>query len=76
MPKDFNNDAVGALARCMSYRERLPDESFDDYRKYIADIHAKFDFIESEEIRYGIGWDRWTKAQQKDTVKRKLGEVL
>lgn len=71
MPMDFPD--MKSLARCAeAWRFRQPEdgESEDDYRSALADFVAPKDFIESQEIRNKVGWDRWSDAQNKDMLRR------
>lgn len=63
------NSLKGA-AKVHQFREINEDESEDDYREALADHVRPRDQIESDEIRYKVGWDRWTEAQKKDSLLR------
>ena len=40
------------------------EETEIQYRNALADFVSVKDFIESEEIRNGCGWDKWTNDQK------------
>ena len=43
------------------FRRPTADESEQSYRQALANFVASKDyFIDSEEIRNGVGWDKWT----------------
>ena len=64
MPMDFPDLAsLHRAAKVHSFRERLTNESEEDYREALANHVAPIDFIESEEIRNKVGWDKFSDRQ-------------
>jgi hypothetical protein len=53
------------------FRPPNAGESQDDYRTALADHVASIDFIESEEIRNKVGWDKWSEEQNLNMLRRK-----
>jgi len=71
MPMDFPDmDSLKIAAEIHKFRQPHIDELEDDYRSALADYVQSIDNIESGEIRYSIGWDKWDKAQKRDFLKR------
>ena len=71
MPMDFPDLAsLHQAAKVHSFRERLTNESEEDYREALADHVAPRDFVESQEIRNKVGWDQWSDEQSRDMLKR------
>ena len=65
MPMDFPDiDSLKAAARIHSFRDYDKDkESEEEYRLKLASYVRNIDKIESFEIQFGIGWDKWTDEQ-------------
>jgi len=59
-------------AKVHKFREPKKDEPEDVYREALADHVSKIDFIESQEIRHKVGWDKFDDTQQTDTVLRRM----
>lgn len=53
------------------FRTPEPNESQDSYRAALADHVAEIDFIESEEIRNKVGWDRFSNAENRAMLRRR-----
>lgn len=71
MPMNFPDlKSLKSCARVHDFRDINGDESDDDYRNVLADHVAPIDFIESQEIRTKVGWDRWTDDQNRDMLRR------
>lgn len=71
MPMDFPDlKSLEGAAELWKFREIREGESEDHYRNALADFVAPKDFIESQEIRNGVGWDQWTDEQNRDMIKR------
>jgi hypothetical protein len=72
MPMDFPDlRSLEVAARVHKFRPLDKDETEESYRSALADHVSTVDFLESEEIRNGIGWDRFSKQQNLDLLKRK-----
>lgn len=71
MPMDFPDMAALADA-ALVHNFRVPNvgESEAAYRSALADHVKPIDFVESQEIRHGVGWDRWNTYQHKDMILR------
>lgn len=73
MPMDFPDmNSLKSAARVHKFREPLENEPEIDYRTALANHVAPRDFIESEEIRNGRGWDQWDEGQKKALLGRRL----
>jgi hypothetical protein len=59
-------------AKIHKFREPLENEPEIDYRVALANHVSSRDFIESEEIRNGRGWDQWDEGQKKAMLGRGL----
>jgi len=73
MPMDFPD--LKSLIRAgdmWKFRKPDSDETEIHYRSALADFVSPKDFIESEEIRNGCGWDKWNDGQNKAMLGRKL----
>lgn len=74
MPMDFPDmNSLRRAAKVHGFREPLPDELEDLYRELLADHVFKTDMIESEEIRNGVGWDKFNPLQNFAMMKRIAG---
>jgi hypothetical protein len=73
MPTDFPNmDSLIRAAKVHKFRQPSEGEAEIDYRTALANHVSSRDFIESEEIRNGRGWDRWDDGQKKALLGRRL----
>lgn len=71
MPMDFPDlKSLKRAAEIHEFRDIFENESEIHYRNALADHVAPRDFIESQEIRNGTGWDQWSDDQNKDTLRR------
>ena len=73
MPMDFPDmSSLGRAAKVHKFRQ--PSEGGHEiaYRTALANHVAPRDFIESEEIRNGCGWDKFDVGQQKALLGRTL----
>ena len=73
MPMDFVDiKSLERAAQVWKFRKINEKETEIQYRNALADFVASRDFIESEEIRNGCGWDKWTEDQKRAMLGRKL----
>ena len=73
MPMDFPDmNSLVRAATVHKFRQPNEGEPEIDYRTSLANHVAPRDFIESEEIRNGCGWDRWDSGQKKALLGRRL----
>ena len=73
MPMDFPDmKSLVDAAEVYKFRNPTPEESEIEYRTALADHVASIDFIASEEIRNGVGWNRWNLGQQHAMLGRGL----
>jgi len=71
MPMDFPDmESLRLAARVHGFRITNNSESEADYREALADHVAQSDLIESQEIRNGVGWGKWTGEQEKDLLQK------
>jgi len=71
MPMDFPDmKSLQMAAKVYKFRDVNEGETEQEYRSALADHVAPRDFIESEEIRNSVGWDKWNDEQKKDMLNR------
>ena len=61
-----------SAAEVHKFRKPNKEEKEIDYRNALADHVAQRDFIESEEIRNGCGWDKWNDGQKQAMLGRSV----
>jgi hypothetical protein len=65
MPMDFPDmKSLCRAAEVHQFRQPNPNETELGYRNALADHVKSRDFIESEEIRNSVGWDKWNDSQK------------
>lgn len=65
MPMDFPTmESLIDAADVHKFRKPNDGETEISFRQALADHVRRIDFIESEEIRNGCGWDKWNAGQQ------------
>lgn len=65
MPMNFPDmKSLEFAAKVWKFRELNEGEAEIEYRTALADFVASKDLIESEEIRNGVGWDKWNEGQK------------
>jgi hypothetical protein len=71
MPMNFPDmKSLISAAEVHEFRQPKENETQAAYRNALADHVAPRDFIESQEIRNGTGWDKWDDFQKTDLVLR------
>lgn len=71
MPRDFPDiESLKYAARCHEFRQPNEGETEASFREALADHVQSRDFVESQEIRIGRGWDQWSEAQNRDLLRR------
>lgn len=71
MPMSFPDmKSLVSAAEVHKFRPPTSDESEADYRSALADHVAFIDFVESQEIRTGKGWNQWNDDEAKDMLLR------
>ncbi|KKM87458.1 hypothetical protein LCGC14_1268830 [marine sediment metagenome] len=71
MSMDFpDRKSLINAASVHKFRMMYRDETEAKYREELANHVFNIDKIESGEIRYGVGWDRWTDGQKSAELKR------
>lgn len=74
MPVDFPDMKSLIMAgECHKFRAPNEGETEIQYRIALANHVRPIDFIESEEIRNGKGWDKWDDRESKNML---LGAML
>ena len=64
MPMDFPDmNSLISAADIWKFRQPNEGELEREYRQALADFVAPKDFIESEEIRNGKGWDKFNDGE-------------
>lgn len=72
MPMDFPDmKSLTQAAELWKFRKPNKDEIEAEYRTALADHVQPRDYIESLEIRNKVGWDKFSKDQNKDMLRRK-----
>ena len=65
MPMDFPDlNSLVKVAKKHNFRDLNPNESEASYRIALSKHVRSIDVVESQEIRLGIGHDKWTKEQR------------
>jgi hypothetical protein len=73
MPIDFPDmSSLKSAALIHNFRPPMEGELEHVYRNALADHVRPIDLIESDEIRYGVGWDRWTDKQKRESLMRNI----
>lgn len=73
MPMSFPDmESLEFAVKCHKFRGLNDGETEAQYRKSLADHVSKIDFIESQEIRSGKGWDQWNDGENADMLIRSL----
>jgi hypothetical protein len=62
--------SIKSAAKMHGFRPMLDREAEEQYREALADHVRDIDVIESGEIRFGIGWDKWTDKQKRSEMHR------
>lgn len=71
MPMDFPDlKSLKFAAEVHKFRSMDKEETEIQYRNALADFVAPKDFIESEEIRNGCGWNQWNEGQKRALLGR------
>ena len=71
MPMDFPDlESLKFAAKVHRFREINEGEPEAVYRDALADHVRPIDLIESEEIRNGVGWDKWSQEQSLALLQR------
>lgn len=71
MPMSFPDmESLLQAAENWKFRGLREGESEQQYRTALADFVAPEDFIESQEIRTGKGWDEWDMSEKREMVRR------
>lgn len=74
MPMDFPDmDSLIAAGKAHKFRAPHEGEEESSYRAALANHVRLIDFIESEEIRNKVGWDKFSDSQNKKMV---LGSMI
>lgn len=68
MPMNFPDESLELTADLWKFRKRQENESLVDYRRALANHVKPKDRIESFEIRFGVGWNKWTDAQKQEML--------
>jgi len=73
MPMDFPDlRSLEFAAEVHNFRKIKKGETEDEFRSALADHVQSIDYIESLEIRNKVGWDKFTDAQKRDMIIRRL----
>lgn len=71
MPMNFPDmDSLKRAAEVWKFRDPRDGETEAEFRDALADHVAPKDLIESQEIRTGKGWDRWSEADKLQMLAR------
>lgn len=77
MPMDFPDlNSLRSAAKIYGFRDIGHGEPEEEFRTALADHVASIDLVESEEIRNKVGWDKWSKTQEKDFLRRQGMEFV
>ncbi len=71
MPMDFPDmKSLIQVAECHKFRPPFEGEEEHEYRTKLADHVQPIDLLESMEIRTKVGWDKFTKSNELETLFR------
>jgi hypothetical protein len=71
MPMSFPDmESLLSAADVHEFRQPNEGETEIQYRNALANHVRDKDFIESEEIRCGAGWDKWDEGQKRAMLGR------
>ncbi len=71
MPMDFPDmKSLKQAAEVHEFRVPEEGEAEEVYREALADHVADRDFVESEEKRNGVGWDKFSREQNLRMLRR------
>lgn len=71
MPMDFPDmESLKFAAKVHKFREPKEAESEVDFRRCLSDHVEPIDHIESMEIRTGKGWDKFSKDDKAEMIRR------
>ena len=71
MPMDFPDmESLKYAAVVHKFRQPNDGETEVSFRRALADHVQHIDFIESEEIRNGVGWDKFSESENKGMLGR------
>jgi hypothetical protein len=59
-------------AEVHKFRQPKPGENTEQYREALADHVKNIDFIQSEEIRSGHGWEKFSSMEKFKLMARRL----
>lgn len=69
MPMDFPDmNSLKRTAEIFKFRQPNDKEIEEEYRKALANHVLPLDRIESFEILFRVGWDKWDDAQKKQAL--------
>ena len=69
MPMNFPDlRSLKYAAKVHKFRNPNDKENIDDYRAALANHVKPTDRIESFEILFAVGWDRWTTEQKMQSM--------
>jgi hypothetical protein len=69
MPMDFPDlPSLKMAAKIHKFRDIEDGEPTMNYRYALADHVRPIDHIESFEIRFGVGWDKWSEDQKRQSL--------
>ena len=71
MPMDFPDmNSLKSAAEVHKFRQPLDGETEVSFRRALAEHVRPIDFVESEEIRNGVGWDKFSAAENLGMLSR------
>jgi len=72
MPMNFPDmKSLISAAKVWKFRKPIEGETEQEYRSALADYVTPKDLIESHEIRNKVGWNLWSKEQERGLLKRR-----
>lgn len=74
MPMNFPDlDSLKHRAAIQKFRQPNDGENEAQYRQAFAEYMEPIDFVEAQEIRNKVGWDRFTDKQNVKMLEQKVG---
>jgi hypothetical protein len=65
---DFPSSSLKGTANLWKFREQRVDETEEEFRLALHEHVKPKDRIESFEILFGVGWDKWNPDQNRQSL--------
>jgi len=61
-------NSLKSTAKVFDFRQPQKGETEDDFRLALHNHVKPIDRIESFEIKFGVGWNKWTDTQSRESL--------